>query len=67
MWFVTANVSRSSPLGNWKEWQRDVYEFNNSGLRAIQLEDIRDTAEDRLHFNGHKRKQEGVLGFNIHE
>lgn len=39
--------------------ERDVYEFNNSGLRAIQLEGIRDTAEDRLHFNGCKERAGG--------
>ncbi len=54
----TINVSRTSWLGYWKEWQRNVYEFNNSDLRAIQLEGTGDMAEDRLHFNGRKREQD---------
>lgn len=35
-----------------------MYELNNSGLRAIQLEGIGDTAVDRLHFNSRKREQD---------
>ncbi len=35
-----------------------MYEFNNSDLRAIQLEGFGDMAKDILHFNGRKREQD---------